>query len=357
MSDSLPPVLLVAAHLDPARGGQERSITEYAEQLTRMGLEVEFASLDASLSLARVLDAASRAASEHRESHLVQSMLPVPRAHVYLPRGGLYAEAHLRSARSRRSAPLRAAARLVGSFNSDRRLLRRRESEILRDPQGPLLVALSDYVAEQARRHYGVQDSRMRIVRNGVDVDPDVLSRVDVAAQRRLRGVAEGETVFLAVAHNHRLKGIPELVRAAQALPRQDSFQVLVLGGRKREPDPSARVRYLGSVPDTLPDLAMADVLVHPTFYDPSSRVVLEAIAAGKPVITTRWNGASDFLARGGGIVIEDPRDTRALSAAMRCYLDRDARQLAVEGAAPVRADVSMERHARMMVDLFKQLT
>ena len=39
-----------------------------------------------------------------------------------------------------------------------------------------------------------------------------------------------------------------------------------------------------------------ADFLVHPTFYDPCSLVVLEALACGLPVITTRANGASELL-------------------------------------------------------------
>ena len=39
-----------------------------------------------------------------------------------------------------------------------------------------------------------------------------------------------------------------------------------------------------------------ADFLVHPTFYDPCSLVVLEALACGLPIITTRYNGASELL-------------------------------------------------------------
>ena len=40
----------------------------------------------------------------------------------------------------------------------------------------------------------------------------------------------------------------------------------------------------------------VSDFLVHPTFYDPCSHVVLEAMTCGLPVITTRYNGASELL-------------------------------------------------------------
>ena len=66
-----------------------------------------------------------------------------------------------------------------------------------------------------------------------------------------------------------------------------------------------------------------ADYLVHPTFYDPCSLVALEALACGLPVITTRYNGASELLTPPtDGIVI----DTPAQSARTRGRDDADAR-------------------------------
>ena len=53
-----------------------------------------------------------------------------------------------------------------------------------------------------------------------------------------------------------------------------------------------------------------ADLYVHPTFYDSCSLTVLEALATGLPVVTSRFNGASDVIVSDeGGRVIDDPAD------------------------------------------------
>ena len=57
----------------------------------------------------------------------------------------------------------------------------------------------------------------------------------------------------------------------------------------------SDRVRFVGYCPDVRDAYFASDFLVHPTFYDPCSNVVLEALACGLPVITTRDNGAAEL--------------------------------------------------------------
>ena len=59
------------------------------------------------------------------------------------------------------------------------------------------------------------------------------------------------------------------------------------------------------------------DCLVHPSFYDACSLVVLEALASGIPVITTKVNGASMYISETNGLVVP-PGDHNALEAAMR---------------------------------------
>jgi UDP-glucose:(heptosyl)LPS alpha-1,3-glucosyltransferase len=58
------------------------------------------------------------------------------------------------------------------------------------------------------------------------------------------------------------------------------------------------QVCFIGHCGDMRNAYFGSDFLVHPTFYDPCSLVVLEALACGLPIITTRFNGASElFLA------------------------------------------------------------
>ena len=82
------------------------------------------------------------------------------------------------------------------------------------------------------------------------------------------------------------------------------------------------RVIFAGPVPAMERLYAASDIYVHPTFYDSCSLTVLEALASGLPVVTTRFNGASDAIASTeGGTVIDDPADAGALADAIACYL------------------------------------
>ena len=79
------------------------------------------------------------------------------------------------------------------------------------------------------------------------------------------------------------------------------------------------QVRFLGFVDDVQPCFAGCDVFAFPTFYDPCSLVVLEAMGAGLPVITTRQNGAGELLSEGqDGYVIDSPWALDALAQRLR---------------------------------------
>ena len=73
-----------------------------------------------------------------------------------------------------------------------------------------------------------------------------------------------------------------------------------------------------------------SDIYVHPTFYDSVSLTVLEALASGIPVITTRFNGAADIMISDeGGKVLDDPKDVKSLGEAIAIFLDKERREKA----------------------------
>ncbi|MBY0396767.1 MAG: glycosyltransferase family 4 protein, partial [Thermoleophilia bacterium] len=149
----------------------------------------------------------------------------------------------------------------------------------------------------------------------------------------------------LLVAHDFRLKGVPAAVRAVADLHRADpsGAPILVVVGR----DPQRPVTHLaarlgvahlvrleGARDELLLYYHAADVLVHPTFYDPCSLVALEAVACGLPVVTSRFNGAAELLEGDAGCaVVDDPGDHRALSLAMAQALQPATNRRMREGA------------------------
>jgi len=75
----------------------------------------------------------------------------------------------------------------------------------------------------------------------------------------------------------------------------------------------AARVRFVGGVSDVRPFLAAADAFVLPTLYDPFPNAVLEAMAAGLPVVTSTRCGAAEIVAEGETGFVRDALDIDAL--------------------------------------------
>ena len=131
------------------------------------------------------------------------------------------------------------------------------------------------------------------------------------------------------VGHNFALKGLRAAILAVAALERGGIDATLVVAGGGR-PEAYARVAARAGVggrvtfagmlsQDRLADLYReADALVHPTFYDPFPRVVIEALACGCPVVISERCGAAEIITEGcEGCVVASPHDVGALAAAI----------------------------------------
>ncbi|RMG88951.1 MAG: glycosyltransferase [Candidatus Dadabacteria bacterium] len=102
---------------------------------------------------------------------------------------------------------------------------------------------------------------------------------------------------------------------AVEALARLPRAHLVVVGGdrpgpfvaRAREFGCADRVHFVGPQGEMARWYRAADVLVHPTRYDPFANVCLEALACGTPVVTTPRNGVADLLTerKGAGAVVE----------------------------------------------------
>lgn len=179
----------------------------------------------------------------------------------------------------------------------------------------PLVVASSNWVRTHFRYHFSLDPARVAVVPTGADLSR---YRPAAAAQRenlRLRFGAAGKTVALFAGHDFRRKGLGSLLAAWRRLD-PDAFQLWVAGsGKPLRSNRLPNVSYLGGRTDVRALLQAADVLVHPTWYDPFSRIVVEALASGVPVITTRFDGARELIADGReGFVVADPGDEVALA-------------------------------------------
>ena len=101
---------------------------------------------------------------------------------------------------------------------------------------------------------------------------------------------------------------------------------------------------------------AAADACVLLSWYDPCSRVVLEATRFGLPSITTRFNGAAEILAGGRGIVVDSPRDTNAIVSAMAVMTDPTRRAEMAAACEDVSGQLSMDRHVEQLLAAYEEV-
>lgn len=380
-------IALVVEWLDAWRGGAETSTLQFLHHLMGGGHELHvFTRSRPSPTPGMFVHTVSGAAMSrtrrsmtfahrvdrliaHESFDVVHAISPCRSANIYQPRGGTVAESIERNIALRRHRSGRALKRYVNHFNFKQRYMLSMERKLLGGAEGPTIVAISDYVVRQLKAHYHLPDGRIHKVFNGVDADrTDEEVRVrDRKTIRQEFGIAADDLVVLTVAHNFRLKGVQRWMEALAYLVRNGATGVrsLVVGRGDSERwhrlagklGIEGVLRFTGPS-DRVPALRhAADVLVHPTYYDPCSRVVLEGMAAGLPCVTTVWDGASEMIDEGrSGFVLDDPWDIVGLADRVERLKDAELRRQMGTAAAAAAGAFSMARHAQALTALYESI-
>jgi glycosyltransferase involved in cell wall biosynthesis len=151
------------------------------------------------------------------------------------------------------------------------------------------------------------------------------------------------------------------ILARALAEVRGLAWQLLVVGDGPARPEIEAalrslgrdRVAFAGLVPeDALPSTyAAADLCVWPAVREAYGMALLEAQAAGLPVVAGGEGGVVEVVADGRSGVLAPPRDPVALAGAVRDLLEHPGRRRALAAAAPgfVEAERSIERAAEVL--------
>ncbi len=384
-------VAIIIERADVALGGAERSMSEVASALSNCGWQADLLATKGGSQADNVhvlcrdvpgkrvsLNVFETALKHHLAQHrydIVHSVLPFDFADVYQPRGGTYAEALQQNAASYPRTIQRWYKQVTAFTNTRRAQLLAAERSLCQNTDGPIIAALSDYVVEQFKTHYQTDPQRIVLTRNGVAAD----RKGDPQAADRLRSEVfdalglekdADPLLLLFAAHNFRLKGLDRLIRALPAaLDNRDERTpyLIVLGAGKAAPyrhlakqlGIDRHIIFLGPAQSVQDALSISHVGILPTFYDPASRFILEALAVGKPVITTRFNGAADQFVDGRhGIVVDSPENIQALTRAITHFTT--TANVTNAGAAiatdDLRSNVSIDRVARQLCQLYESI-
>jgi glycosyltransferase involved in cell wall biosynthesis len=183
----------------------------------------------------------------------------------------------------------------------------------------------------------GAREDRARTVPYGVDAEAFAPREHDVEARARL-GVPEGALLVLALGRLVEKKGFAHLIDAAAALGGRIHVAIAGDGDLRAELEARARsagapVRFTGTLDrdEIARALGAADVVAVPSVVDRGGNVdglpnvVLEALAAGRPVVASRVAGIPDVIEDGVNGLLVPQADAISLAAALRRLADEPA--------------------------------
>ncbi len=223
------------------------------------------------------------------------------------------------------------------------------ERELLDDGGARAVACPSTLVRDELAALYPRARPRLHLAPNGVDLER-FHPRARDSASRGLRvrvGIDSRMPLLVFAASNPSLKGLPQLAMALRTLRALPWF-LIVAGPRdaarwrrllERTGIDAGRSRVFAHL-DSVEIAAGADVCVLPTWRDACGMVVLEALAAGTPVVTTKRAGAAEVVrSPEHGEVIDEPRPDllrgaleRSIERVRAGNLSRDSIREAVAG-------------------------
>jgi UDP-glucose:(heptosyl)LPS alpha-1,3-glucosyltransferase len=194
------------------------------------------------------------------------------------------------------------------------------------------LIAYTQQVKSDFLNLYGVPEQDVVIIPNGYSPTEFNITQRDEKrrAMRSKLGYTTDDRIILFVANELHRKGFAELLRAFAAVGKPNEH-LLAVG--RASPAPfrarieslglTNRVRFEGSANNIADFYAAADIFALPTQYEPWGLVIVEALACGLPVLTSRLAGAALAIDEGKtGLLLDKPTDDHEVAAKLRRILD-----------------------------------
>ncbi len=219
-------------------------------------------------------------------------------------------------------------------------------------------MAVSTAVKEELVAKLGWPEKRIEVVHNGVVIPAD-LPTPDQVLRREMTCGGDG-AIVLVPARLTAQKGHSVLLRAAARVAAAnfvfagdgpDRAALAALVSQLRLED---RVTFLGWRRDIPELIAAADLVVLPSWYEGLPLAVLEAMAAGRPVIASRIPGIQEIITEGADGVLFEPGDAAALARAIGEVLSDPSKARRLGAAA--RQTVSGRFSAAAMGDRVGQV-
>lgn len=204
------------------------------------------------------------------------------------------------------------------------------------------LMMLTDKQITDFQKHYQTEPERFKILAPGIYPDRKYSEQIPNSREiyRQKNGIKEQQNLLLQVGSDFVRKGVDRSIEALAALPeslRHNTLLFVVGQDKPRKFEVLAEklgvrsnVHFFSGRNDVSELMAAADLLLHPAYQEAAGIVLLEAITAGLPVLTTAVCGYAHYIADANcGTVIAEPFSQEQLNEVLRKALTQSSLRMA----------------------------
>lgn len=220
--------------------------------------------------------------------------------------------------------------KIVRSFTG---VLKQFEYRLLK--RSDMIIAVSEYTKREILKNYNIPAWKIKVIFNGVDLEKFKPAK-DKAKFKRELGFAKNDVLVLYVGRLYSRKGLPILIRAIPHVVKKVRNAKFIVSGKGFSGEEKTlrkhveklkveeNVIFLGYFPDEkLPSLyKAADVFVFPSIYENMPFAMLEALATGLPVVTTKVGGIPEVIEDGRNGFLIKPYDSLRLADRILCLIE-----------------------------------
>lgn len=225
------------------------------------------------------------------------------------------------------------------------------------------ILTVSDYIKQKAAAFYPVE--KIHTVHNGIDLH-NFYRKEKPTVSRQDLGFSDNDFVMVYCGRINPEKGVSELIDAMLLLKDHPQIKLMIIGGTffgntndedefiRSLKEKARRIKddivFTGFIPyDKMPEyLQLSDIAVVPSMWEePFGLTVVEAMAAGLPLITTRCGGIPE-ICEGVATIVDRENIVDRLSTAILDLYSHPEKQKVMSDASKKRSQLfSKERYAR----------
>ena len=230
------------------------------------------------------------------------------------------------------------------------------------------ILSLSEREKGVYQQHYGTPENRFELLPPTLDSGRKLKQPRDwvLRDKRKEFGIADDDNLVLFIGSGFKTKGLDRAIKAVASLPDElrNKTRLLVVGQDSEHSFQrlvaklklSDHVRFMGGRDDILEIMTAGDLLIHPAYNETAGTVLIEAIAAGLPVLATDVCGFAPHITKANaGMILRSPFEQKQLNEILQTMMLSDERIRWHENGLEYGQDPSLYRMPETVTDIIEK--